>query len=452
MNKPGLLSILGVCVFLATTLMAQVNYLIIYPDSLHNSAIQLKNYRESTGYVVDIVNLSAISSANPSTSEVIDSWIENCIISNTNLKYIVLLGNTDLIPTYFSSYNGVLFDSDLWYSVQNDSMNSNYLPNISIGRIPIANSEQASNYFNKIQYYESNSNGYNTILFYGNSIEMSYALNRDMDIAANFGFDTTSLIDPTQAELLNILNTEPIKAVIYYGHGSIVGNAPLYIYDLINWNNAQNPVLFFSGGCNFNDNTQGVTPFGDSLVVSPNGSVCSIGCSISGGYGSGYTFIKGILMNIRLYLSLGYIYNSALLYQYECSQDTSIGSWCYYFTRRMNFIGDPGLIINSTVTTVSDITKSLPDQYQLGQNYPNPFNPLTKFEYAVNTLGDIRIDIFNQAGQLVKTLENGTMDPGYYQATWDGKSSSGINVPSGIYFYRLVSGDNVKTKKMILLK
>src|ERR1035437_2398947 len=367
--KVFFLSLVGLILLTICSMAQESNYLIICPDSLNNSALQFKEYRQSTGYVISIVNLSSIASDQIKNPEVIDTWIENYKSSHASLKYIVLLGSTELIPTYFShdntDYGGVLsnavFDSDLWYSVQNDSLNSNYLPSIIVGRIPIKNTKQATNYLNKIKIFESNLDNLNTILFYGNKLEMELAkgINGDMVIAKNNGFDTISLVDPTENELFNVLNSRPIKAVIYYGHGNIWENAPLNMNNLMNWNDMQKPVLFFSGGCNFNDNTTSEIPLGDFLITSQNGSVSSIGASIEGGYGAGYSFIDGILKHFKGKQSIGELYNSALKYNLDYasiySDGISIGSWSYYFIRRMNFIGDPGMKINTHVLQMDTI-------------------------------------------------------------------------------------------------
>lgn len=95
---------------------------------------------------------------------------------------------------------------------------------------------------------------------------------------------------------------------------------------------------------------------------------------------------------------------------------------------------------------------NLPTKFNLGQNYPNPFNPETIIEFDLPQRTEVKLTIFNVLGQQVVTLINKDMQPGYYRETWDGTSDSGNKVASGIYFYRLIAGEVVKTKKMMLLK
>ena len=90
--------------------------------------------------------------------------------------------------------------------------------------------------------------------------------------------------------------------------------------------------------------------------------------------------------------------------------------------------------------------------FELYQNFPNPFNPTTNIEFALTKASDIKLEIFNVVGQKVQTLVSSQMQPGIYSVTWDGRDSRGNSVVSGVYLYRLVAGNTVQTKKMILLK
>ena len=97
-----------------------------------------------------------------------------------------------------------------------------------------------------------------------------------------------------------------------------------------------------------------------------------------------------------------------------------------------------------------------PSAFRLLQNYPNPFNAETKIEFEVPDVEGrfVRtlVQVFNLLGEKVKTLARGEHASGHYTATWDGTDDQGIKVPSGVYFYRLVSKDYVTAKKMIMIK
>ncbi len=93
-----------------------------------------------------------------------------------------------------------------------------------------------------------------------------------------------------------------------------------------------------------------------------------------------------------------------------------------------------------------------PSRYELYQNYPNPFNPITVIEYSLPEAGQVKIEIYNLAGQKVRTLVDSYLEAGRYKIYWDGTDDSGMRVSSGIYIYRLVAGGSIVTRKMVLLK
>jgi len=83
---------------------------------------------------------------------------------------------------------------------------------------------------------------------------------------------------------------------------------------------------------------------------------------------------------------------------------------------------------------------------------PNPFNPSTTISFSMETPGNASIDIYNQKGQMVKSLANGYFDSGTHHLTWNGTDNSGRSVASGLYFFRMKSGKFSSTKKMVLMK
>lgn len=100
---------------------------------------------------------------------------------------------------------------------------------------------------------------------------------------------------------------------------------------------------------------------------------------------------------------------------------------------------------------------ALPTHLALSQNYPNPFKRYTNISYQLPTSGEKRITncqlkIYDLAGRLIRTLVDKPQAPGIYQVVWDGCNDRGEKVASGVYFYRLKTGDLATTKKLILLK
>jgi len=95
---------------------------------------------------------------------------------------------------------------------------------------------------------------------------------------------------------------------------------------------------------------------------------------------------------------------------------------------------------------------STPKSFTLFQNQPNPFNPETKISYYLPTSCQARLTIYNILGQNVRTLFDGQQDAGVQTQIWDGRNDHGVQLSSGIYFYRLQADNFHQTKKMILMK
>jgi hypothetical protein len=97
-------------------------------------------------------------------------------------------------------------------------------------------------------------------------------------------------------------------------------------------------------------------------------------------------------------------------------------------------------------------TEDTPVAGALDQNFPNPFNPVTRIAFNLGNAGHARLDIFDPAGRLVKTLVDGNLPAARHEVTWDGRDGSGRQVSSGVYFYSIITDDFRDTKKMILLR
>jgi hypothetical protein len=106
----------------------------------------------------------------------------------------------------------------------------------------------------------------------------------------------------------------------------------------------------------------------------------------------------------------------------------------------------------SVVSSSKNVNNNIPDKYKLNQNYPNPFNPSTTIEYEITKPDNVKINIYDVTGRLVKELVKEQKNTGKYSTVWNGKDNFGNMVASGNYFYQIISGDFVQAKKMILLK
>jgi hypothetical protein len=93
-----------------------------------------------------------------------------------------------------------------------------------------------------------------------------------------------------------------------------------------------------------------------------------------------------------------------------------------------------------------------PATYALDQNYPNPFNPSTVIPYALKNAGHVELSVYNVLGQKVRVLVDEFQNADNHVARWDGTDDAGKTVSSGVYFYRLDTGEFTDIKKMVLMK
>lgn len=96
---------------------------------------------------------------------------------------------------------------------------------------------------------------------------------------------------------------------------------------------------------------------------------------------------------------------------------------------------------------INDPISNIPSEFSLSQNYPNPFNPQTNIEFAIPVNSFVQLKVFNAVGKEIKELVSRQMDRGNYSINFDGTDLS-----SGVYFYKLNSGDFISVKKMLLIK
>ncbi len=126
------------------------------------------------------------------------------------------------------------------------------------------------------------------------------------------------------------------------------------------------------------------------------------------------------------------------------------GTEYFWRLQASNVIGSgPWSDVSRFYASVSSVKEKggLPKEFSLSQNYPNPFNPTTKIEFALPQRAQTRIIVYDVLGREIETLLNRELESGYYESNFNA-----INLHSGVYFYRIQSGNFIQTKKMILMK
>ena len=180
------------------------------------------------------------------------------------------------------------------------------------------------------------------------------------------------------------------------------------------------------------------------------------------------TFSPGGITSISMVdENIGYVVNSigTIYYTYSSGlnweiQKSYTGAWLTtvdFINQNTGWIvGYDGVILHTTTGGLSALTSlnnEIPIDYSLSQNYPNPFNPVTNIKFDIPKLGMVKITVFDLLGREVTNLINQQLQPGSYTVDWDAS-----NYPSGVYFYKIIVGDNtnnevyIESKKMVLVK
>ncbi|MHB8339125.1 MAG: FlgD immunoglobulin-like domain containing protein [Ignavibacteriaceae bacterium] len=98
------------------------------------------------------------------------------------------------------------------------------------------------------------------------------------------------------------------------------------------------------------------------------------------------------------------------------------------------------------------VSVGAPKDYKLYNNYPNPFNPSTKIAFELPGASHVKIVIYDVVGREVAQITDGEYPSGYSEVMWNGINGNGEHVSSGIYFYRISTGNWNKVMKMMVVK
>lgn len=128
-------------------------------------------------------------------------------------------------------------------------------------------------------------------------------------------------------------------------------------------------------------------------------------------------------------------------YKYQRFDESSAYTWALDVDLWIALLYKQGLL------AVRNELGEIPKQFHLEQNFPNPFNPTTNIQFSVTKGASVSLIVYDMLGKEVATLVNEYLEPGNYTSMFSARSLS-----SGMYYYRLQSGNNVETKKMVMMK
>ena len=136
----------------------------------------------------------------------------------------------------------------------------------------------------------------------------------------------------------------------------------------------------------------------------------------------------------------------------ECFENSGIGDYAMGVYDIQDFYQE--MVIHLTMMDAVEVSdeSNTPSEYKLYPPYPNPFNPYTAIRYNLPEQAMVNINIYDMMGRLVANLVNNTQSAGFKTIKWNATDVKGLNVPAGVYLYKIEAGTFIDTKKMVLLK
>jgi hypothetical protein len=147
--------------------------------------------------------------------------------------------------------------------------------------------------------------------------------------------------------------------------------------------------------------------------------------------------------------------NSSTGSEYSFSDEDVVSSNDYYYWLQSMDMNLSSTYHGPVSISLIESDEEVPEVYvtELKQNYPNPFNPVTTISYSLqDETYLLELKIYNIRGQVIRTLHQGPHSKGRYTINWEGDSDAGKSVPSGLYFYRMLTPTYSKMHKMLLVK
>ena len=155
---------------------------------------------------------------------------------------------------------------------------------------------------------------------------------------------------------------------------------------------------------------------------------------------SGINFVDTVKIDVTEYI------DSGVYLRFHILTDAS-GAASGWYIDDINLLVDTSLVILS-----NDIEKNIPINFNLSQNYPNPFNPTTTINFSTPKSQMVKIEVFDLQGRLINSLYEGIAKPGENKVQWNATDYNHQPMSTGVYIYRLTSGNYSKTRKMLYLK
>lgn len=313
-------------------------YLIISEDTLYNTAEQLAQHRRSN-FQVAHRNISQIGS----TSSALRQYIKAYASSNPRLKYVLLVGNVSLIPTFYYNDGALQIPTDFNYSnVKTEAM----VPDFVVARIPASTPSELQIVIDKIKAFDGRSA--NDLLLFGHGTEMDVYGSKQTGMLRGRGFNVTAVNKTGNQNndlqiAVSTLNAGRDVAA-FYGHAGLFFMYPFSGHNLPSISGRI--FVLLSGGCetmNFANNQADISIA--YLFMKKGYAAAAIGASRNGGYGYAYKFVDGFFDRNVTTAELGDRFLYAMKYEINVSLQAGggISGDPYQYSKRLALLGDPAM-------------------------------------------------------------------------------------------------------------
>ncbi len=451
----------------------QYDFVIITLEQFEPTCESFKNHKESNRELKTLVTTKDKILAEFSDSSEIQHNIREFIsYAGTNWldpkpRYFMFAADVDSIPNFsFESVPGYepsdTSKSDYFYGINIFDEDTTQL-SFSIGRISARTKTELSNYFNKVITYESDPTVHpwnNNALYLADDGKTSYG--DDGQIFERMAFDLSENVPDfinnkfifesdsseyfgTTDSIINYINDIGVSSIYFCGHGndSIFTHEKYFTIDDIDRLNNTNKPYFVNSTFKNSYSYHGHSSIVDQMLFSEAGAISAI-VPVGLAYLSANASITHGLWN-KLYtdISIGDNFISTII-------PTTTNE-----NRKYNIFGDPTIVLKFDPLASSEpVPENLPSAYALSQNYPNPFNPSTTIKYSIpnvalsfNSNVNVKLIVYDILGREIAALVNKQQSVGNYEVIFNTS-----NLPSGTYFYQIIAGSFIQTKKMLLIK
>lgn len=444
----------------------QYDYIIITVPEFVNVCGPFKRHKETVRdfrtLIVDTTQIFAEFDSSAAPQDNIRNFISyaGTFWSEPKPKFFLVAGTVNDVPNFpipSLTQSPIYSYSDYYYG-QNIYENDTTTTDFYIGRIPCRDYVELNNYFSKVIEYESNNtiNDWmnNNLFICEDDIQFGF-----LDAAISIGEyylpdfmrsfyiadDSSTIYYGNKDSIYKAINERGCAVSWFYGHSYdsvFISEDYFNIDDLSGLTNQSKYFLsIFASTQNSIINTN-TNMTASMMMMSETGSLgglASVGLSF---WGVGNVMRENYAQ--RLFdpsihslgetFTLDNLIPNAGIYNYAI--------------KTTNLWADPSLQLKyDTTVDVERIAEEIPQSFTLYQNYPNPFNPSTTIKFALPVDSRAKINVYNSLGQLVETLVDKEMESGHHEVNFNASK-----LASGVYLYKLQSGNFIETKKMVLIK